>query len=195
MGLWSLVRWLRAAGFAATCAGLAAAGHLAGGGAMNRPALLVGFAITFLPALVLTRREHTFGTILPAVAACQVVLHTLLSQTSPGHPAPPLPVSAAQDLSMPASHGGSPGLDMLLMHAVAVLVTSWWLERGEARLCDLVRRAATWALRPFVRIWIAPVRIPPPAIPAPWAGRPLTTAVLRHVMVRRGPPPATVALS
>lgn len=188
MGLRSLVRWVRAAGFAVTCVGLAAAGHLAAGGKVQSFALVAGFAIIFVPALALTRREHGLGTILPAVAVCQVVLHALLGQMSPGHAAPVME-------AMPASHGGPPpGLGMLLAHAVAVLITSWWLERGEVRLCDLVRRVASWALR--VLVWVRPAAVhgPAPAAPVVWVRRPLPAAVLRHVMVRRGPPAGALTL-
>jgi hypothetical protein len=202
MGLWSVVRWVRAASFAAMCAALAAAGHVLGGGWVDRRTLLAGFALTFVPALAMTRRERTIATILPAVALCQVVLHALLSQAGAAHPMPSIPAvahvphAAHPGAGMPELPGGPPfGPGMLLMHAVAVLVTSWWLECGEARLCALVRRMACWALRSFTRL--RPVLVYGPA-PVVRARRHVQVAlwavILRHVMVRRGPPAGSPAL-
>lgn len=73
------MRWARAAGFAVVCAGLAAFGHSLAGGQVGRLALAACAVLVFLPALALTGREHSIKTILPAVAACQVGLHLLLS--------------------------------------------------------------------------------------------------------------------
>ncbi|MCP9951265.1 MFS transporter [Actinomadura madurae] len=197
MELWSVVRWVRAASFAATCAGLAAAGHLLGGGSVGRLALPVCFAVTFVPALALTRRERTLATILPAVAVCQTVLHTLLAQMSPGH-AMPAGAGAAPHMAgeMQGMHGESSGFGMLLMHAVAVLVTSWWLECGESRLCALVRRVAGWALRAIVRLRPVPVHGPARVVrPRRRVRAPLQASALRHVMARRGPPAGLAALA
>ncbi|SEG47714.1 hypothetical protein SAMN04489712_105436 [Thermomonospora echinospora] len=185
MGLRSVVRWLRAAAFAASCAGLAAAGHLIGGGAVDPPTLLLGFLIIFVPGLLLTARERTLATILPAVALSQVVLHVLLTRSAAETaPAPfPDPAVAAPH------HGGSPGLAMFLMHTVSVLVTAWWLEYGEARLCGLARQLALWVLRPLLLLigYAAPGD---PSRPSVWfwtRPRPVV-AVLRHSVVGRGPP-------
>ncbi|WP_067449761.1 hypothetical protein [Actinomadura macra] len=195
MGLWSAVRWVRAASFAAGCALLAAGAHLVGGGHVHRVALVTGFLTVFVPALALTRRERTIATILPAVAVCQVVLHVMLSRSSEGH-AMAMPAAGPGDQPMMAdAHGGSPGLGMLLMHAVAVLVTSWWLERGEARLCGQMRRLARWVLRTFARVRPMPAYGPArPMRPGPRVGRALRTVILRYAMVRRGPPESAAAL-
>ncbi|QXJ20955.1 hypothetical protein AGRA3207_001757 [Actinomadura graeca] len=195
MGLWSAVRWVRAASFAATCAVLAAGGHLAGGGHVHRLALIAGFLAVLAPALALTRRERTIATILPAVAVCQVVLHVVLSQASAGHTMPHTGPAGEATMAMAGAHGGSSGTGMLLMHAVAVLVTSWWLECGEARLCGQMRRLARWALRPFARIWTVPVHGPArPTCPRRRAGRPFRTVLLRYALARRGPPGSAAAL-
>jgi hypothetical protein len=197
MELWSAVRLVRAATFSATCAGLAAAGHLAAGGKVAAPLLTAGFVAMFVPALPLTRRERSIGEILPAVALCEIALHLLLSRCCSPHG-----TTAVQD-AVPAapSHGaaahdadGSSGFGMLLMHAVAVLITSWWLEQGEAALCALVRCVAAWALRTLV--WL---RTPAPHGAAPprpffWQRHPVPARVLRHVMARRGPPARRVIL-
>lgn len=193
MGMWSVVRWARAAGFAAVCAALAAAGHVLGGGTVPRWALLAGFAVMFAVALALSGRERTTATILPAVAFCQVVLHILLSQAAEA--APP-PDAVAQTAAMQGSHGGSPTLGMLLMHAVAILVTSWWLECGESRLCGLVRRLTYWALRAFFRLRPVPVYGPTRVVPRRIRTlAALHAVVLRYAMVRRGPPKGLAALA
>ncbi|GAA2086907.1 hypothetical protein [Actinomadura alba] len=156
---------------------------------MHRPALLVAFVAIFLIALALTGREHTVATILPAVGVCQVVLHVLLSWLSP-MPAmePLLHVATGGQVSAMDGHGGFPGLSMLLMHAVAGLVTAWWLECGEAGLCGLVRRLAGWVLRPL--LWPAPEPVRTLTWSTPVWRRPPSphSRVLRHIMVRRGPP-------
>lgn len=196
MGLGSAVRWVRAASFAAACAVLGAAGHAAGGGRVDRSALAAGFLLTFAAALALTRRERTIVTITPALAVVQVVLHVLLGQADPGHAAAMSHAghAGATATAMPEAHGGS-GPGMLLMHAAAVLVASWWLECGEARLCALVRRLARWALRPFARVRPAPADGPVRPAPARRGSQAaLRAVILRHVVVRRGPPDGMTAL-
>lgn len=186
MGPWSLVRWLRAASFAGTCAALAALAHLAGGGCFDLWALLAGFLLVLAPALALTGRERTLAAIVPATGASQVVLHLLLS-LSCDHPAP-----AADAASLGHVHDtGAPGFGMLLVHAASVLLTSVWLRWVESGLCALVRELAGWVLRPLLVLflavsgWAAPAR-------TPVGGRDDVTArvrlFLRHVLVLRGPP-------
>ncbi|WP_433227207.1 hypothetical protein [Actinomadura formosensis] len=203
MELWSVVRPVRAAMFATTCTGLAAGGHLAAGGTVEPLILVACFVMMFVPALALTHREHSIVTILPAVASCQVVLHLVLSRCCVMHGMSTAPDTVAAHGALPgemAAHGmpaeadGSPGFSMLLMHAVAVLVTSWWLERGEAALCAFVSCVASWALRSLV--WLRPAAAHGPARPRPvlWARHPLPAQVLQHVMVRRGPPAVTGTL-
>lgn len=190
MGPWSVVRWVRAASFAGTCAGLAALGHLFGGGSLDPAATLAGFLIILVPALALTGRERTRASILPATALSQVVLHLLLTAAHGTHGA--VPAAPAAPAMEGMDHGGAPGLTMLLMHAVSVLVTSAWLEWGEARLCALVRYLAGWVLRPLVFLMYLvggpPAAGPRPVVRARADERAPVQAVLRHVVVRRGPP-------
>ncbi|WUH98772.1 hypothetical protein OHR68_35535 [Spirillospora sp. NBC_00431] len=193
MGPWSVVRWVRAASFAATCAGLATLGHLAGGGAFDRSAALTGFLLVLGPAVALTGRERSLASIVPATAVAQIVLHVLLVRAAAGHPA----MAARPDVAAggPADvthHGGVPGMGMLLMHAVSVLVTSAWLEWGETRLCALVRVLAGWVLRPLVFLLLCAAgrfpRRPRPAPRGPADKRPSGQVVLRYAVARRGPP-------
>lgn len=88
---------------------------------------------------------------------------------------------------------------MLLGHLAAALVAGWWLRRGEAALWRLVRAAALTA-----RQWAAPLRTAVALLVAALLGAPGTTvpqrggrpedwrlpvaAVLRHSVLRRGPP-------
>lgn len=199
MGPWSVVRWVRAASFAATCAGVAALGHMAGGGAFDRSAALAGFFLLLGPAFALTGRERSLAAIVPATAVSQIVLHVLLMRAAAGYPLmaarPDTVVGGSGDMP---HHGGVPGAGMLLMHAVSVLVTSAWLEWGEARLCALVRVLASWVLRPLLFLLLfAAGRFPDRPRPIP-RGRavepPLGQVVLRYALARRGPPQVTDAL-
>ncbi|WP_344588408.1 MFS transporter [Actinomadura vinacea] len=176
---------MRAASFAGTCAGLATLGHVAGGGSLARTATLAGFLLVLVPALALTGRERTLASILPATALSQIVLHVLLTEAGgPGSSADAITGTGEMH------HGGVPGLGMLLMHAVSVLVTSAWLEWGEARLCALVRLLLGWALRPL--LFLLSARRNPaghlPIAPARANERVPALAVLRYAVVRRGPP-------
>lgn len=190
MDLWSAVRWVRAAAFAAACAELAAAGHLAGGGAADRSALLAGLLVIFPAALALTGRERTIASILPAVAGSQVLLHVLLSQAAPPHTVVHRSALMRDGTTMPLHHDGSPGLGMLLTHTVAVLVTAWWLECGESKLCGLARQLAALVMRPLLLFLLRTAAGRDAWRPAPVWQEPSTPplSVLRHVMARRGPP-------
>ncbi|XVQ06288.1 MFS transporter [Spirillospora sp. CA-255316] len=188
MGPWSVVRWVRAASFAATCAVLAVLGHVAGGGSPDPVAALAGFLIVLVPALALTGRERTLASIVPATAVSQVVLHVLLTVAA----GPNTSVDATAAPAGDVHHGGTPGVGMLLMHAVSMLVTSAWLEWGEARLCAFVRQLAGWAVRPLLLLLIlAAGRVGAVSRPAAFARtdqRARAQALLRYAVVRRGPP-------
>ncbi|MGA4992596.1 hypothetical protein [Nonomuraea bangladeshensis] len=184
MSPFSVVRWLRAASFAAACAGLATLGHLAGGGAFDPAAALAGLLLLLPPALALTRRERSLGHILPATALAQVLLHVLLSRSDVVHEAMGHPVVD--------HHTASPSLGMVPMHALGVLLTSVWLRWVEEGLCALVRQLAGWALQPLLVLLF---------VVADWSSaRPRANAprgedetcraalVLRYAVVRRGPP-------
>lgn len=182
-----MVRWVRAASFAATCATLAALGHLAGGGTFDPRALLGGFLLVLAPALALTGRERSLSTILPATGASQVILHVLLSQ-------------GAEHQMAPMDHHDAPSpFGMLALHAASVLLTSVWLRWAEAGLCALVRHLAGWALRPLLVLFCGLVLTRPETFTD---GRADETAparlFLRYARVLRGPPygqagPATAA--
>ncbi|MGW4382093.1 hypothetical protein [Kitasatospora sp. NPDC004531] len=98
--------------------------------------------------------------------------------------------------------GLTPG--MALAHLAAAVLAGWWLRRGEAALWRLVRAAALTA-----REWAAPLRTAVALLaalllgtsrpaPARRVGRPEdwrlpVAAVLRHSVLRRGPPAVAFA--
>jgi hypothetical protein len=189
MGLFSVVRWVRATSFAATCAGLATLAHLAGGGCFAPLPVLSGFLLIMLPALVLTGRERTLTDILPATALSQVMLHALLTSSTDQQA-----MTAMAGMTGMEHHHHAPSLSltlgMLLMHGAGVVVTSVWLRWIEAGLCALARQLAGWVLRPLLALLF---------VAAGWAfpGRQAvgyadeTAPVrlfLRYALLRRGPP-------
>ncbi|MFJ5698481.1 hypothetical protein [Arthrobacter sp. NPDC093139] len=183
--------------------GLAAGGHVAGGGTL--PAPMIAFALAALvlvPVAWLTRRELSFTTLLGLLGAGQLVLHDAFSTLSVSAVCQS-PVSGGSH----HQHGGMPSLEclpaaaagmdahtaagvdpvaMLIGHALAVLATAWFLRRGEASLWQLL----AW-MRPLVHV-LRPAVIPvagprtfarnPVFIPAPWRNLRL------HSL--RGPPAA-----
>ncbi|GAA3220348.1 hypothetical protein [Actinocorallia longicatena] len=188
---WSVVRWARAAGFSATCAALASAAHVAGGGQVHRSSVVVAAGVLLVPAWALTGRERTLRTIMPVLGAVQILLHLVFGEISPHRAMEPVPV-----MRMPEGQhgtGSSAGFSMFLMHLVAVIVTAWWLRRGEAGLCSLARLVTGWVLAPLCLLFAALVPVRAVAAPVwPDAPRPRGT-VLRHALVTRGPPAGAVA--
>jgi hypothetical protein len=90
----------------------------------------------------------------------------------------------------------SSGTAMTLAHVAAAAVSAWWLRRGERAVWGLARRIAAGILRPARGLLIRlPVRtaLRVPAAPVA-ASRPHAT-VLRHAVVRRGPPTPSPALA
>ena len=139
------------------------------------------------------------STSAPASAATSSAAGTMSSAAMPpGMPMSGMRMSGMADasatgsLQMGAVHlsflhmGGG----MLLGHALAALVCSWWLRRGEAAVHALVR-SAVFRLR-VVRIvvaWILPPadRTPGRVRIAPYISI-LGSQWLRGVLARRGPP-------
>ena len=89
---------------------------------------------------------------------------------------------------------------MTLAHTVAALVAAWWLRRGERAAWSLARRVAAVADRPL-RLLIALLAVEPATPPLRTAVFTAAAAVtpagrvLRHQLVRRGPPPRSRALA
>lgn len=198
------LRLFRSLIFTGAIVGLAAAGHLTGGGTLPAPMITVALtALLLVPVTWLSRRELTFPAMLGLLGVGQAVLHEALSTLSvsavcqvpaagraPHHGGTSslhcLPANPAE-LSAHAGTGADP-LAMLTGHALAVLATAWFLRRGEAALWQLL----AW-LRPLVvlpRPAVIPVAGPrtfahdPILIPAPWRN------LRRHRL--RGPPAAAL---
>ena len=184
--------------------GLAAGGHLAGGGQLPTPAILAALcAVTMVPVAALTRFKLSLPVLIGLIGGGQVWLHWAFDAMSAGAPPAASPAllsehaghaSAALNpealmLAAPA-HGSVPDGLMFAAHAVATLVTALLLARGERALGALADWLGPlfWNPEPAV---IVPVRVP----------RPHFAAVLlppRHHSVRlpsrRGPPlPAAAA--
>ncbi|MER7211493.1 MULTISPECIES: hypothetical protein [Streptosporangium] len=193
MGPFSAVRWVRATGFAVTCATLAVLGHLLGGGSFD-PAAAVGGVLLLVPvALALTGRERTFGAILPATGLSQVVLHALLSY---GEPQAAVAHHTTGTPPGQMGHMATSALGMPLMHLASVVATSVWLRWAEENLCALARQLAGHVLRRLLVLLILTPPQPYGPVTVPVAeeiGAPRARTLLRHALVRRGPPGARAA--
>jgi hypothetical protein len=98
---------------------------------------------------------------------------------------------AATARSAAAPDGFTP--TMIVGHALAALIGGWWLRRGEAALCRLLRTRVLTPVRLLLALLAGLIAgmLPEPAAVA--AGRakdaaPPVPALLRHAVVRRGPP-------
>lgn len=174
---------------AATGVALAAAasGHLgAGGAALSASGLLAAAAALVAPAWWLTGRERGWGPLAGALFAGQLAAHALFTATSP-----------AGDMGMhlsPEHHGMGrlPVELMLLGHLLAAAVGAAWLRRGERRAWAAGRRAAAALHQTLSVLTGRPVRVSADGGVLCWdlrEGRPTQQrVVLRHAIIRRGPP-------
>ncbi len=175
--------------------GLAAGGHLAGGGNLPAPAILTALcALTILPVAILTRARLSFPALAGLLGAGQLCLHwafgalsgtSTATQLPSGH-AGHVPWSPAPDAvgAIASSHAAASDWQMLAAHTLATAGTALVLARGEQALWAL----ASW-LRPLVQL-PAPTAIQPLRAPASCtapAVRPRGLAGLR-LPSRRGPP-------
>ncbi|MEV5888133.1 MFS transporter [Nonomuraea fuscirosea] len=174
-------RLARTAVFAVVCLGLGVAAHVLGGSSVPAPAMVVALGLAFGAAYPLAGRERSLTLILPLLAGLQALLHLLFSLSHTVSPEAP---------ALHLHSGLVPGLGMLAAHGWAVGLTALWLARGEAALWALLRRLAV-RLLVIVRL---PLLVTPFSTslgtPEP---RVLRSAVLRHVVSRRGPPRAVAA--
>ncbi|GAP58241.1 hypothetical protein AHiyo1_12610 [Arthrobacter sp. Hiyo1] len=163
-------RFLRTSLVGSIILGLAAGGHLAGGGNLPAPGILTALcALTILPVAILTRARLSLPVVAGLLGAGQLCLHwafCALSGTSTaaslqsGHAGHVPSASTPETVSAIASaHAGASDWHMLGAHLVATLGTALVLARGEQALWAL----AAW-LRPLVQL------------PAPTAIQPLRTS-------------------
>ena len=159
-----------------TCAAavVGVAAHLLGGGTVEPVAVAAAFPVLLGLSWPLTDRERGWLPIAGAQLAGQQVVHTLLT--------------SAADTAAP----GPPVDAFLYGHVLAAALVAVWLRRGERRMWALARHAAHTLNLLWRRVLDLlglgepprPHEVPPtpPALPIP---RP---PLLRHAVVRRGPP-------
>jgi len=182
------LRLARASVFAAVCVLLTAAGHgTVSGRPLTPEGVLAGFAGVLAVAFALAGHERSLPTITGGLLGGQFMLHALFTAaaTGFGHHG-----NLQQLVAEPAGNGTG----MTAAHLLAALGSGWWLRRGERAVWRLARQTARALLRPLLPIRTVPAgrprRVPaPPAAPVPHA-----VAVLRHVLVLRGPPHGPAAL-
>ncbi|MBX6169764.1 MAG: MFS transporter [Thermobispora bispora] len=184
-------RLARSAAFSAVCVLLAVGAHrFAGGGGPTPAALLTGVFTVAAGAAVAAGRERSPQAIAGLLVAAQAFLHWLLD------------ASSSTAVVHPTWHSGlSAQTGMLTAHLTATLITGWWLSRGEEALWSVLRgigarvvrclRALLVLVRTLLALWGANLTDAgrPLRRAAPGAERlPRTVGVLRHAVIRRGPP-------
>ncbi len=195
-----VLRSLRAAVFAALCVTLAAAGHSLACDQTPAPwADSAGFGAVFALGYLLGGRERSLVGIGSAMGVVQIGLH-LLFESAPLHAGSAMagmPGMAMPGMSMAPQHGESGGA--VAAHAAAALVASWWLRRGEAAVWSLLRQVA--ALVPALVAWWYTSRVVPErpsharVRQCGVRGRWTRQLLLRHAVIRRGPPAAGLVLA
>jgi hypothetical protein len=183
-------RLARGVVFATVCVALATTGHvMASHVAVPPVAVAGGLAVLVAVAVALAGTERSLATILAGLTGGQFMLHVLFIAAQHGQ----YPTHA--HLARPVASGGGGG--MVLAHLVAAVVSAWWLRRGERAVWALARKVAAAVGRP-ARALLARYSPPSPR-PRPVAGAAPGSrrggAVLRHVVIRRGPPSPSTALA
>lgn len=131
-------------------------------------AAFAGFGTVAAVAVALAGTERSLGTILGGLLGGQFMLHALFS-------------AAQQGMSHHPLGRGQGG--MTLAHVLAAAGAALWLRYGERAVWRLARRI----FRPLLTSPAIPVLVRPrvvvglPAAPTPFE-------LLRHAVVRRGPP-------
>ncbi|TDD72142.1 hypothetical protein [Actinomadura rubrisoli] len=187
-----LFRAARAVVFATVCVTLATLGHaLASREAVPMWAVFAGFGAVLAVTLALAGHERSLATIVGGLLGGQFALHTLFASATE-----PMRHHAT---ALDAGHGQGSGATMTLAHVVAAVLAALWLRRGERAAWSLARRLAAVADRP-IRLLLALLAVEPAEGPSRTAPVPAADAVmaigrvLRHQVVRRGPPPRSRAL-
>jgi hypothetical protein len=180
-------RAARSVVFATVCVGLAITGHMMVSRApVPAPAAVGGLLALTVIGIALTGTERSLATILTGLLGGQFMLHAVFTAAQEGQ-------HLAHGHGMSSSSGAAA---MTFAHVAAAVVSAWWLRRGERAVWGLARRIAAALIRP-ARALRAP-SLPLPAAPRPRAAatRPGGRGtVLRHVVVRRGPPSPSTALT
>ncbi|MEU7694762.1 MFS transporter [Microbispora sp. SCL1-1] len=178
------LRLARSAAFSVVCVLLAVGAHWFAGGAAPTPqALLIGGAGVMTVAAATAGRERSPLVVIGLLLAAQVFLHELLGSLA----------LSTETTAVAHTHRLGVGTGMLTAHLTAALITGWWLSRGEAALWSILHRIGTGAihwLRALLTLFQFLARIRPrPRLASYNLDRePRREAVLRHAVVRRGPP-------
>ncbi|MFB4320086.1 hypothetical protein [Actinomadura sp. 21ATH] len=187
-----LFRTSRAVVFTTVCVTLATLGHsLTSTATIPYWAVAAGFGGVLAVTLALAGHERSLPTLLGGLLGGQFALHSLYAGaecttvTATGHHA----------IAVTPDSGGGSGTAMTLAHVAAAVVSAWWLRRGERAAWSLARRIATAPAR--VLIAIEPATAPPRTAPVPVEETPARPSgrILRHEVVRRGPPCRSRALA
>ncbi|SDJ25799.1 hypothetical protein SAMN05421874_101222 [Nonomuraea maritima] len=162
----------------------------------------MAFGLLTLIGYRLAGRERSTRWILAAVEAVQLYLHVWFAwttpQAAPGPHAAPLMAHGHEAVTVIA-HEGMSTPAMLAAHAVAGAMVALWLSAGERMLWRALRslvRTLSSRLGGIV-VLALPAPIPDrPAVAHPAADEDApVTALLRHAVVRRGPPRGVRSLS
>ncbi|MFC4590762.1 MFS transporter [Sphaerisporangium corydalis] len=189
------LRLARSAVFTVVCLTLASVAHwFAGGAAPSAAVMTAGGLVVMTGTALLAGRERSPVTVTGLLLAAQAVLHLLLGPADlpGGPPHGPVPGGPPQEHALSVSAG------MLVAHLTAALLTAWWLSRGESALWSVLRAAGAYALRRVRWLLALLWRDEPPAPAVPFrraapAFSPARDQVLRHAVVRRGPPVPAVS--
>lgn len=192
---------LRASSVATVILTLASGAHLAGGGQLPAPAILLAvLALTTLGSTTATRLRLNFPAMAALLGGGQLALHEVFTAfgsagaAAPGAASPHTGHLAGADLLAPAvghlhSADAASGPLMLAAHTLATLACSFLLSKGEAALWAL----AAW-LRPLAALprAVAVDAVPPAFVSFPTAAAPRRPWRNLRQDSRRGPPPAVV---
>lgn len=166
------IRGFRALVFAAACAGVSSGLHFAAGAAPISWSTFAAAVLALAPfAYLLGGAQRNWAVLLPACAIAQAGLHAWFT-VGAGH----------------LDHL-VPGRAMLLVHALAMIVSAVWLARGDAALAAFLDLLVLWSAAALV------LRLsrPAPDVRAPRARveqalAPPVLRLLAATAVRRGPP-------
>lgn len=169
--------------------------HVAAGGQMpGWLGITVPLILSIAVCTALAGRRLSLGRLAPAVAASQVLFHTLFvlgavtpSGATHAHHLLPMTDAVASTASMPADPL------MWVMHGVAALLTVAVLHRGERaaqRLLAVAADLAQWARRRILAAVLPLGAVDRPTLPTAPGVAPVLRSVVLRVPARRGPPRA-----
>lgn len=168
-------RLARAGVAAGVATALGAVGHVLAGGSTGAGPLLLAFGAAVAAIWPLTSRERGWATIAVVQIAVQAAVHVALGWNTVEH-----------------HHAAAAVPDdvMVYAHLAAGLLTAALLRLGEHRVWAAARRAAARWARWWSWLAAVPTAGPPHVRPHVVVTQVLRSepVLLRHVLVRRGPP-------